>query len=109
MIFGEDDSQQPQPDQPQQHQVRLDATGMETIYANSFAMANSPDEVTLYLGVNSPMPGLKQPTVKISHRVVLIPQNAKRLMVALQQTVKAHEDRFGPIELPPPPQGRRPR
>jgi hypothetical protein len=24
----------------------------------------------------------------------------------LQQTVKAYEDRFGPIELPPPPKGR---
>jgi hypothetical protein len=102
MIFGEDDPQ-PQSGQPQQQQVRLDASGLETIYANSFALASSPDEITIYLGVNTPLPGVKQPTVKISHRMILIPQNAKRLAHVLQQTVKAYEDRFGPIELPPPP------
>jgi hypothetical protein len=102
MIFGEDDPQpQPQPGQPQQQQVRLDASGMETIYANSFALASSPDEITVYVGVNSPLPGIKQPTVKISHRMVLIPANAKRLAQVLQQAVKAYEERFGPIELPP--------
>ena len=99
MIFGEDD---PQPQSPRQ-QVQLDASRMETIYANSFALASSPDEITIYLGVNSPLPGMKQPTVKLSHRMVLIPQNAKRLAQALGQTVKAYEERFGPIELPPPP------
>ncbi len=98
MIFGEEESQ---PQQPRPQQVRLDASGMETLYANSFAMATTPDEISLYLGVNTPMPGLKQPLVKISHRLVMIPQNAKRLMVALEQTIKAYEDRFGPIELPP--------
>jgi hypothetical protein len=102
MIFGEEDPQ-PQPGQPQQQQIRLDASSMETIYANSFALASSADEITVYLGVNSPLPGMKQPTVKISHRMVLIPQNAKRLAQVLHQTVKAYEDRFGPIELPPPP------
>jgi len=104
MIFGEDGSQQ-QPGQPQRQQIRLDATNMETLYANSFAMATSPDEITLYLGVNTPMPGMKQPTVKLSHRMILVPQHAKRLALALHQTVKAFEDRFGPIELPPPPRG----
>ena len=105
MIFGEDDSANPNQGQPQQQQIRLDASTMETVYANSFATANTPDEITLYLGANSPLPGLKQPVVKISHRVMLNPPNAKRLMIALQQTVKAHEDRFGPIELPPGQRG----
>jgi hypothetical protein len=98
MIFGEDDSR-PQP-APQQ-QITLDASQMETIYANFFALAGSADEVTVYLGANSPMPGAKQPAVRISHRLMLLPQNAKRLLIALQQTVKAHEDRFGPIEIAP--------
>ncbi len=105
MIFGEDDSE-PQPPHPQRQQVRLDASSMETVYANSFALASSADEITVFLGVNSPLPGMKQPTVKVSHRMVLIPQNAKRLALVLQQAVKAYEDRFGPIELPPPPGAR---
>jgi hypothetical protein len=109
MIFGEDDPQpEPQPPHPQRQQVRLDASSIETVYANSFALASSADEITVYLGVNSPLPGMKQPTVKVSHRMVLIPQNAKRLALALGQAVKAYEDRFGPIELPPPPSGGRP-
>ena len=100
MIFGEEDSQ-PQGPGPQQR-VRLDHSQMKTIYANFFALAGAPDEITMYMGANTPMPGMKEPSVKVSHRIILLPPNAKRLMLALQQTVKAHEDRFGPIELPPP-------
>ncbi len=91
---------QPQPQQPQQ--IRLDASSMETVYANFFALAGTSDELVLYVGANSPMPSPQQPPIKVSHRLILLPQNAKRLLLALQQAVKAHEERFGPIELPPP-------
>ncbi len=103
MIFGEEDSQ-PQQSAPQQR-LRFDISQMDTVYANFFALAGSPDEVTIYLGANSPLPEVREPVVRVSHRLMLLPQNAKRLMIALQQTVKAHEDRFGPIELamPKPP------
>lgn len=103
MIFGEEDSEpmgsQPQPP-PQQ--LRFDVSGMETVYANFFALSGSAEELVLYVGANSPLPNVAQPAMRISHRVILLPQNAKRLLLALQQAVKAHEDRFGPIELPPP-------
>lgn len=104
MIFGEDDSQAGRQQPQQQQQVRLDASTMETIYANFFAIAGSPDELTIYLGANSPLPGVREPMVKLSHRLMMQPANAKRLMIALQQTVKAHEDRFGPIEVAMPGQ-----
>jgi len=105
MIFGEkggtpQDPQGPNPGQPQQ--IRLDISQMETVYANFFALSGTADEIVAYLGANSPMPGANQPALRVSHRVMLLPANAKRLMLALQQAVKAHEDRFGPIELPPP-------
>lgn len=98
MIFGEEgsESQGPQP-----AKVRLDIAHMETVYANSFALAGGRDEVVLYVGTNLPMPNTKEPIVRISHRITLLPPNAKRLMLALRQTMKVHEDRFGPIELPP--------
>lgn len=104
MIFGEEDSQPQSRPPQQQQQVRLDASTMETVYANFFALAGSPDEVTIYLGANSPLPNVREPMIKLSHRVMLMPANAKRLMLALQQTVKAHEDRFGPIEITTPGQ-----
>jgi hypothetical protein len=101
MIFGEDNPPpKGQPQQPQQ--IRLEIGQMETIYANSFALSGSPDEVALYVGANLPLPNVKEPVVRISHRIVLLPANAKRLMIALQQTIKAHEERFGPIEIAPP-------
>ncbi len=104
MIFGEEDAQpmgNPQPPhQPQQ--IRLDVSQMDTAYANFFALAGSPDEIVIYLGANSPLPNTPEPVIRVSHRVLLLPQNAKRLMLALQQTVSAHEDRFGPIEIAPP-------
>lgn len=112
MIFGEENDpsmgSQPQP-QKQPQQVRLDAGDMETVYANFFAVAGTQDELVLYLGANSPLPNMPQPVIKVSHRLMMVPPNAKRLMLALQQAVKAHEDRFGPIELPPPrhPEGPR--
>jgi len=105
MIFGEEDDQamSSQPQHPQQpQQINLDTSNMETVYANFFALAGSADELVIYLGTNSPLPHVQQPTVRLSHRLMLLPANAKRLMLALQQAVKAHEDRFGPIELPPP-------
>ena len=99
MIYGEDDST---PTHPRAQKVTFDTGRMETIYANFFALAGSPEEIVIYLGANSPIPQQGEPKVSVSHRLMLLPQNAKRLMVALQQTVRAHEDRFGPIELPPP-------
>ena len=103
MIFGEDEDQSMEPQHPQQpQQIRLDVSTMETIYANFFALAGSPDELVIYFGTNSPLPNTPQPAVKVSHRLMLLPANGKRLMLALQQAVKAHEERFGPIELPPP-------
>ncbi len=103
MIFGEEDSKPmgSQPNQPQQQQIQLDIREMQTVYANFFALAGSPDELVLYLGANSPLPNVPQPTIPISHRLMMLPANAKRLMMALQQAIKAHEERFGPIELPP--------
>ncbi len=121
MIFGEDNETPtgpppglpgvPHPQQPQQpQQIKLDTTNMATVYANFFALAGSSDELVLYLGANSPLPGVGVPPIKITHRLMLLPANAKRLLLALQQTIKAHEDRFGPIELPPQrrPEGPKP-
>jgi len=98
MIFGEESSQPK--GRPQQ--IRLDVAQMETVYGNSFAITGSADEIVLYVGTNLPLPNVKEPVVRMSHRITLLPSNTKRLMMLLQQTIKAHEDRFGPIEIMPP-------
>lgn len=112
MIFGEEDTQpmaQPpqsnQPNQQNQRQVTVDASRMETVYANMFAISFLPDEMTVFLGTNTVLPQANTPLAMLSHRVILNPQNAKRLAIALQQTVKQHEERFGPIEVGTQQQG----
>lgn len=101
MIFGESDSQAGPPHGQPQRSIRLDTSGLDTVYANFFAVAGSPDDVALYFGASSMLPGASEPMVRLSQRVMMIPSAAKRLMLALQQTIKQHEERFGPIELPP--------
>jgi hypothetical protein len=98
----QEDQRPMEPANPQQPQIRMDVSRMDTVYANFFALAGSPDEIVLYVGTNSPLPNVNQQMIPISHRLMLLPPNAKRLMIALQQAIKAHEDRYGPIELPPP-------
>lgn len=102
MIFGEEGSQpNPQGRPPQQQQIQVDASTMEAVYANFFAVTGGQDEVTIYIGSNFQLPGMPAPAVKLTDRIILLPANAKRLLQALEQTVRAHEDRYGPIELPP--------
>lgn len=105
MIFGEPESN-PQGRGPQagQQQVRVDMSTMENIYANFFIVGSSAEEMNLAFGVTPPVFDARNPTIKLSHRIVMLPPKAKQLMVTLQQTLKQYEDRFGPIELPPPPQ-----
>ena len=81
---------------------------MENIYANFFFVGSTADEVNLAFGTTPPVFDQRNPTIKLSHRIVMLPAKAKQLMVTLQQTMKQFEDRFGPIELPPPPSGQGP-
>lgn len=100
MIFGEDDSR---PQDPQRgSQIRLDASQMKTTYANFFALAGTSDEITIYLGAHSQIPGMREPIARLEQRVLMNPSNAKRLMMGLQQAINAHEERHGVIEITPP-------
>lgn len=104
MIFGEEDSE-PMANPPagnnpqQQRQVQIDASRMETVYSNLIFVSPAAEEIALYLGAHSMMPNANVPIAQLSHRLMLTPQNAKRLALMMQQAVKAFEDRFGPIEI----------
>ncbi len=53
MIYGEDDST---PTHPRPQKVTFDTGRMETIYANFFALAGSPEEIVIYLGAKAEYP-----------------------------------------------------
>lgn len=49
------------------------------------------------------MPGM--PKAQVNSRIIMTPENAKRLLGALTENVSKYETQFGAIELPEPPQG----
>jgi hypothetical protein len=70
--------------------------GMEDgVYSNLALITHSSAEFVLdFLRV---LPGKPQP--KVASRVVMAPEHAKRLMMALRENVSKYEDAFGPIDL----------
>lgn len=64
-------------------------------YANLAVISHSSSEFILdFINV---MPGL--PKAKVQSRIILTPEHAKRLLVALQDNVKKYESNIGPINL----------
>jgi hypothetical protein len=77
-------------------QVELGEREAEGIYSNVVFIAHSASEVILDFA--RALPGL--PKAKVYARVIVTPQHAKSLLVALEQNIKAYESQFGPIKLP---------
>jgi hypothetical protein len=91
------------PQSPQPLQVELGEREAEGIYSNLVFIAHSPSEVILDFA--RALPGL--PKAKVYARVILTPQHAKSLLLALEQNLKNYETQFGVIKLPgEPPRGK---
>ena len=69
------------------------------VYVNFALIAHSSSEFIVDLA--SVMPGFQKATVR--SRVILAPEHAKRLLMALQENVARYEQEFGPIKLPNTP------
>ena len=80
----------------QQIEVELGQSEAEGIYSNLVFIAHSASEVILDFA--RALPGL--PKAKVYARVILTPQHAKSLLVALEQNLKNYENQFGAIKLP---------
>jgi len=77
------------------NKIELKPEVAEGVYANLAVIAHSPTEFVVdFLRM---MPGLPYPTVK--SRIILAPEHAKRLMLALQENVGRYEQLFGTISL----------
>lgn len=64
-------------------------------YCNLSIITFSPSEFILDFATM--LPGLSQASVK--SRVILTPENAKRLMLTLQENVSRYESNVGPINV----------
>jgi len=83
-------------DLQKQNQINIELTEevAEGEYANLAMIAHSSSEFVIdFIRL---MPGL--PKAKVKARVVITPEHAKRLLVALADNVKKFEDSFGEIK-----------
>lgn len=92
------------PGQPMSVQVQVDVSKMQTIYANfvRLSLSSSTEEVVMDVGLHTGIltPAGMEP-ITLTHRLVMNPFVAKRLLQSLQQIVVRHEQAFGAIEVDP--------
>jgi hypothetical protein len=88
--------------QSQQIQVELGPEQAEGLYSNLVLIAHSASEVILDFA--RALPGL--PKAKVYARVILTPQHAKSLLIALEQNLKTYEGQHGVIKVPGDPKAR---
>lgn len=74
--------------------IELSEEIAEGVYANLAMIAHSNSEFVIdFIRL---MPGV--PKAKVKSRVVVTPEHAKRLLVALEDNINKYEDTFGPIK-----------
>ncbi len=78
--------------------LRLDESSLVSDYTNFVRVTGTAEEVILDVGLNKQSPGGKVESVVIGHRIVLSFYTAKRLLNALQMSVRRHEANFGRLE-----------
>lgn len=85
-------------DNQDQLKIELTPEVAEGIYANLAVLTHSSAE--FLIDFVRLLPGIPKANVKA--RIVLAPEHAKRLLLALQDNIAKYEQVFGPIALPNP-------
>ncbi|WP_419089228.1 DUF3467 domain-containing protein [Phocaeicola plebeius] len=78
-----------------QFQIELNEDVAQGVYSNLTVITHSSSEVILdFVRV---LPGI--PKAEVKSRVILAPEHAKRLLLALQDNIRKYEAKFGTIQL----------
>ncbi len=88
--------------QPARQQLRIDESVVQTFFSSTSRIWGTSEEIIVDFSQGIRPSG--QPNVamlKIDSRVVLTPWAAKRLALALGQTVQRYEQVYGSIEIDP--------
>ena len=82
----------------QQLQIELKPEVAEGTYSNLAIITHSSSEViTDFIQM---MPGM--PKAQVKSRIIMAPEHAKRLLLALQDNIQKYEKQFGTIQLSQP-------
>lgn len=80
--------------------IELDEQTGQGIYSNLAIISHSNSEFVIdFVRL---MPGM--PKAKVQSRIILTPEHAKRLLLALKDNVQKFESQFGPIKAVEAPQ-----
>lgn len=80
--------------------VNWDDSKMQAAYANVANVSCTREEVTLLFGTHQTWHAAqKDLSVLLSHRIMLNPYAAKRLLLLLDATIKKYESAFGEIVI----------
>lgn len=83
--------------------VNWDDSKLEAAYANVANVSCTREEVTLLFGTNQTWhAGQKDLTILLTHRIMLSPFAAKRMLMLLDATIKKYEATFGDIVIETP-------
>ncbi|MGL5318099.1 MAG: DUF3467 domain-containing protein [Bacteroidales bacterium] len=78
-----------------QIEIELKENIAQGIYSNLAIITHSSSEfVTDFIQI---MPGM--PKAQVQSRIIMTPENAKRLMLALQENINQFENQFGRIRM----------
>ena len=90
--------------QQQQIQFELKPEVAQGVYANLAIITHSSSEFVIDMAAM--LPGFQKAEVR--SRIVMAPEHAKRLMLALHDNLQKYEQQFGQIDLQPQRQTPRP-
>ena len=81
-------------------QIVWDDVDMVTTYANVCNVKGTREEIMVLFGANQAWQSdQKEVKIALSHRIVLNPYAAKRLMTMLEIGMKEYENRYGELKL----------
>ena len=81
--------------QQQRMEIELDAETAQGKYSNLAIISHSPSEFVLDFA--AVLPGVQK--AKVKSRVIMTPEHAKRLFLALQDNINKYENQHGQITL----------
>lgn len=77
----------------QQLQIEVPADQMQGRYANLAVITHSPNDFFLDMILMAP----NTPKARVQSRIIMTPENAKQLLIALNENISRYEKAFGEI------------
>jgi len=78
-----------------QIKVEMPKEELQGRYANMAMIAHSVNDFFIDMILNAP----NMPQARVQSRIIMAPQHAKELMLALQENIRRYESNFGEIKL----------